>query len=326
MSLGKVFIGVLFSPNRSTEKLIRCIRSIENQKEKPFNFDVKVIVNTDDSSVTQEVKSVLIENTITEHEVVETEGNGTVGRGVNSVIDTFWERRHEGYTHVIKIDYDDLYYPYAFRQLGEIFDQYEIDHLNLCHLGDNLIRVPKDMGQIKSHLPVMEIVPGTALRSPFGYRLQDPEMYQMYAGHIYWDGVHCPGGEITLMESLKAIEVMRGNGYKCLEIPGIPEDYIYLLQTICEHQKGNLIFANTDCNEIYCYDMTGEQSATRGEGEVNTLDVSRWNPEVRDMIKDPEFESLRGVRRIDLPLASLPHTMCDEVAKKEFLLENLIGE
>ncbi len=72
--------------------------------------------------------------------------------------------------------------------------------------------------------------------------------------------------------------------------------------------------------------MTGEQSATRGEGEVNTLDVSRWNPEVRDMIKDPEFESLRDVRRIDLPLASLPHTMCDEVAKKEFLLENLIGE
>jgi len=60
MPLGKVFIGVLFSPNRSMEKLIRCIRSIENQKEKPFDFDVKIIVNTDDSSVTQEVNSVLI--------------------------------------------------------------------------------------------------------------------------------------------------------------------------------------------------------------------------------------------------------------------------
>ena len=320
----KVFIGVLFSPKRSIEKLIRCVRSIENQIEKPFDFDIKIIVNTNDSSVTREVEYTFKEQNIT-HEIIETISNGTVGRGVNSVFDIFLERKSEGYSHVIKIDYDDMYYPYAFKLLDSIFKDYQIDHLNLCHLGDNLIRVPHDLSQLQSPLPILEIFPGVALRSPFNYRLQDRQMYQIYAHHIYWNGEYCPGGEITLIESLKAIETMRELEYKCLEIPNIPEDYFYLLQVIIEHQKGNLIFANTDCNEIYCYDMTGAQSATRGE-DVNTLDVTKWKEEVQNMLIDPKFETLRNVRRIDLPLVSFPYTLCDEVKKKEFILENFIGE
>jgi len=321
----KVFVGILYTPHKSMAKLRRCIRSVERQTQKPFNFDLKIIVNAKKQSDVQPVKKKLRKAGF-DQEVIWTKGTGLAARGHNSVLETFLERKEENYTHLMKIDYDDFYYPFAFTLIDNLLKDREIDFLNLCHLGDNLIRVPEDIKAFESTqmLPVAEVVSGVGIRSPFHLRMDSPGLHPYYRQpYYYWDGRACPGGEITLIKSLRAVETMQSKGYTYLEIPNVSDDYTYMMYAILEHMRGNLNFANTDQNSIYCYDMTEIGSTTRG-GEF-TLDASRWPEEARKAIADPELRPLAGLARQNLPFVSIEEEIFDREMKIEFLKKNLIG-
>ena len=321
----KVFVGILYTPHKSMAKLRRCIRSVERQTQKPFNFDLKIIVNASKQSDVQPVKKKLRKAGF-DQEVIWTKGTGLAARGHNSVLETFLERKEENYTHLMKIDYDDFYYPFAFTLIDNLLKDREIDFLNLCHLGDNLIRVPEDIKAFESTqmLPVAEVVPGVGIRSPFDLRIDSSGLHPYYRQpYYYWNGRDCPGGEITLIKSLRAVETMQSKGYTYLEIPNVSDDYTYMMYAILEHMRGNLNFANTDQNSIYCYDMTEIGSTTRG-GEF-TLDASRWPEEARKAIADPELRPLAGLARQNLPFVSIEEEIFDREMKIEFLKKNLIG-
>ena len=322
----KVFVGILYTPHKSLAKLRRCIRSVENQAQKPFNFDLKIIVNASKQNDIRPIEKKLRKAGF-DQEVIWTKGTGLAARGHNSVLETFLDRKSEGYTHMMKIDYDDFYYPSAFSLLHSILEHNsELDFLNLCHLSDNLLPFHGDVEQLKLHqmLPVEEISPGAVLRSPFELRMDSPELHPYYKKpYYYWNGIDCPGGEITLIKSLRAVELMQSKGYAYLEIPKVSDDYTYMMYAILEHMRGNLNFANTDCNAIYCYDMTGETSTTR-DGEF-TLDTSRWPEAARKAIANPEFRPLHGVARHNLPFVSIEEEIFDRQMKIEFLRKNLIG-
>ena len=203
----------------------------------------------------------------------------------------------------------------------------EVDFLNLCHLGDNLIYYNGDIEEFAKTqtLPVIEILPGLALRSPFSLRIDSEETNTVYKRpYLYWDGIHCPGGEITLIKSRKAVELMSEKGYRYLELPNVSDDYTYMMYAILEHLRENIVFANTDCNEIYCYDMTGEVSTTRGGQNQFTLDATQWSEEAKAAISNPEFEPLRGIFRQNLPFVSIQEQICDEEIKKDFIKKNWI--
>jgi len=320
----KVFVGILYSPNKSLTKLRRCIRSVEGQTLKPFIFDVKVIVNSPNQSDEHQVRKKLRKAGFMHPEVIWTKGTGLAARGHNSVLETFLERKDEGYTHLMKIDYDDFYYPSAFELLHSIIDSRDIDFLNLCHLSDNLIRGDIEQLRNTQPLPIEEIVPGVVLRSPFELRMDSKGLHPYYREpYYYWNGKSCPGGEITLIKSLRAVELMQSKGYTYLEIPKVSDDYTYMMYAILEHMRGNLNFANTDCNSIYCYDMTGETSTTR-DGEF-TLDTSRWPEEAKKAIANPELRPLHGVARHQLPFVSIEEEIFDRQMKVEFVRNNLIG-
>jgi len=103
----------------------------------------------------------------------------------------------------------------------------------------------------------------------------------------------------------------------------VSDDYTYMMYAILEHMRGNLNFANTDQNSIYCYDMTEIGSTTRG-GEF-TLDASRWPEEARKAIANPELRPLAGVARQHLPFVSIEEEIFDREMKIAFLKKNLIG-
>ena len=172
-------------------------------------------------------------------------------------------------------------------------------------------------------LPIERISPKVILRSPFDLRMDSSGLHPYYREpYYYWNGQSCPGGEITLIKSLKAVELMQSKGYTYLEIPKVSDDYTYMMYAILEHMRGNLSFANTDCNAIYCYDMTGEVSTTR-DGEF-TLDASKWPEAARKAIADPELRPLHGVARQHLPFASIEEELFDRQMKIEFLKKNLL--
>jgi len=321
----KVFVGILYTPHKSMAKLRRCIRSVERQTQKPFNFDLKIIVNASKQSDAQLVKKKLRKAGF-DQEVIWTKGTGLAARGHNSVLETFLERKEENYTHLMKIDYDDFYYPFAFTLIDNLLKEREIDFLNLCHLGDNLIRVPEDIKAFESTqmLPVAEVVSGVGIRSPFDIRMDSPGLHPYFRQpYYYWNGKTCPGGEITIIKSLRAVEIMQSKGYTYLEIPNVSDDYTYMMYAILEHMRGNLNFANTDQNSIYCYDMTEIGSTTRDGGF--TLDASRWPEEARKAIADPELRPLAGVARQHLPFVSIEEEIFDREMKIDFLKKNLIG-
>jgi len=320
----KVFVGILYTPHKPMAKLRRCIRSVERQVQKPFNFDIKIIVNAKKRSDVQPVKKKLRKAGF-DQEVIWTKGTGLAARGHNSVLETFLERKDEGYTHIMKIDYDDFYYPMAFSLLHSILEHSDIDFLNLCHLSDNLLRFDGDAEQLSytQLLPIERISPEIVLRSPFELRMDSPGLHPYYREpYYYWNGKSCPGGEITLIKSLKAVELMQSKGYTYLEIPKVSDDYTYMMYAILEHMRGNINFANTDCNAIYCYDMTGETSTTR-DGEF-TLDTTKWPEAARRAIADPELRPLYGVARQQLPFASIEEEIFERQMKIDFLKKNLL--
>lgn len=90
--------------------LRRAYASVVNQRS--FAAAVVIIVNTLDASYVS-----LVRNEFPSSNVVETESNGSPGKGHNSCIDYFVKHRDADYMFLL--DGDDLYYPCAFEQMDK---------------------------------------------------------------------------------------------------------------------------------------------------------------------------------------------------------------
>ena len=98
----RFLVGVLTT--RDADKAKRCLDSIDCK-----DVDVVVIVNTTDPFYLKKVEEACIGYT-----VIETSCNGTAGRGKNTVLDYFIQKR---YKYLLPIDGDDYYTEGAVKQL-----------------------------------------------------------------------------------------------------------------------------------------------------------------------------------------------------------------
>lgn len=100
--MAKFLVGVLTT--RDAEKAKRCIDSIGYK-----DVDIVVFVNSPDRDYLKKV-----EETCAGYTVIETECNGTPGKGKNTVLDYFIQNR---YDYLLPIDGDDFYTKGAVKQI-----------------------------------------------------------------------------------------------------------------------------------------------------------------------------------------------------------------
>ena len=117
---------VLILTSSEIDLLKRGIKSIKNQLPvKLFTYDLKIVVNTLNDKYYKEV----LEN-IKDIEIIKTESNGYPGKGHNSCLDVFKNRKE--YTHLTILDGDDMFYPSALQQFEKML--IKEPKLDLVHL------------------------------------------------------------------------------------------------------------------------------------------------------------------------------------------------
>jgi glycosyltransferase involved in cell wall biosynthesis len=134
----RILVSILTSYD--IELLKRAIESVKNQYKINIEYDTKIIVNTLKEGYYEQVKE-LYEN---EYEVIETESNGSPGKGHNSVLNLF--EKYTQYSHLITIDGDDLFYPCAFQQLVKAIDS-NVDILHLM-INDYVSFIKKEIRHV----------------------------------------------------------------------------------------------------------------------------------------------------------------------------------
>jgi len=112
--VSKFLVGVLTT--RDAEKAKRCIDSVDCD-----DVDIVVIVNSPDPEYLKKV-----EESCAGYTVIETECNGTPGRGKNSVLDYFIQQRYE---YLLPIDGDDYYNKGGIKQLVRYVRMIEPDSM-----------------------------------------------------------------------------------------------------------------------------------------------------------------------------------------------------
>ena len=100
--MAKFLVGILTT--RDAEKAKRCIDSVNSNK-----VDIVVIVNSPDPEYLKKV-----EESCAGYTIIQTECNGTPGKGKNSVLDYFIENN---YDYLLPIDGDDFYTKGAVNQI-----------------------------------------------------------------------------------------------------------------------------------------------------------------------------------------------------------------
>lgn len=100
--MSKFLVGILTT--RDAEKARRCVDSVDCK-----DVDIVVIVNSPDPHYLKKV-----EESCAGYTVIETPCNGTPGKGKNSVLDYFIQKR---YQYLLPIDGDDFYTKGAVKQI-----------------------------------------------------------------------------------------------------------------------------------------------------------------------------------------------------------------
>ena len=126
------FLSVILISSKF-ELLVRCVKSIINQK--PVSFEYKIIINVNtlnDKFYQQVIKEIPIIFNMEKYniEIIRTKSNGRPGKGHNSCLELFKERKE--YDYLTMIDGDDLYYPIAFQRFELFLKKYP--NMDLLHL------------------------------------------------------------------------------------------------------------------------------------------------------------------------------------------------
>jgi hypothetical protein len=117
----KILFALLSSYNIKCLKM--CYQSIKNQNKTNLNYSIIIVINTLNDNYFLDVK-----NTFKDCEIIRTESNGCPGKGKNSLINLYKERKE--FDYLIPLDGDDILYPCALNRL-EIYMQYNPDILML---------------------------------------------------------------------------------------------------------------------------------------------------------------------------------------------------
>lgn len=124
------FLSIILTSSKF-DLLVRCLKSVVNQRKVNFDYQIIVNVNTLNEEyyklVCEEIPKIFDMKNI---EIVRTSSNGRPGRGHNSCLQLFKERIE--YDYMTMIDGDDLYYPVAFQRFELFLKKYP--QLDLLHL------------------------------------------------------------------------------------------------------------------------------------------------------------------------------------------------
>ena len=120
-----ILITILTSFNEYI--LYETYNSIINQKNHNLTYDIIIVVNSLNNNYYNDV---IEEFTNIDVEIILTESNGKPGKGHNSCINLFKNRKQ--YNYMILIDGDDFLYPYALNQLNKCFEKKK--HLDILML------------------------------------------------------------------------------------------------------------------------------------------------------------------------------------------------
>jgi hypothetical protein len=300
----KFLVVPLCSDSKPLAEVSRCVESYTHQDCYPFDWDLKIVCNTNNAGYYE-----MIHEAFSEFEVLRTLSNGGNGMGHNSVLDLFKRiYKQNGYTHLIMIDADDIAYPCAFEAIDELLTVApDVDYMSNMQCSDS---VRYHRRPIQSHQQQLQLDRFTWLHSDFNLR-------RPVSPYLYWDGETCNGGEVTLFVSARAVEC----GLEHMEIPNIPDDFMHMLRAVKAHVEGKLLFCNTDTNDVYCYIKTNPNGTTNQPDF--TFDPKLWPPAERELLTGPTFECLRGFTRQQLPWVTIPQIMmADE--KTEFIRPRLL--
>jgi hypothetical protein len=340
----KALVCSLASHAISNERTIRSVRSILNQKECYFDFDIKVVTNSLKDEYHGEVVDAFKKVDLFDHpkiEIVKTESNGTNGRGHNSLVELFG--KNEKYSHLMYLDSDDFYYPTAFKAIAILAEKEPFDVLN-C-IGVIGVEDPKsprgyvDGGQGCDELnmfPNMER-DRVQLKENLWLWSSAHKRYKIFPW-IYWNGIQCPGGERTVCVSRAAAEQDIGwiEG-RTADGPLECDDYGHMINCLYNHVKGKIRFVNTDCNDIYIYDQTNltsiRQDRTAEDSHLHKAD--KFDPElgwpfdkegiVKKYIQDEKYHCLDKLTRENFPYVTIDSLMTIQ-DKVNYVLENYINE
>lgn len=138
----KVMVIILTSSQ--SHYAFRGYKSIKEQREHSFDYDIYINVNSLNKDYINEVRETFKNENVY---IVETESNGKPGKGHNSVFELF--KQHTEYDYMFCLDGDDTFYPCAFQQYEQLFEKRP--ELDLVHLmiNDNVTFEKKEHKNIK---------------------------------------------------------------------------------------------------------------------------------------------------------------------------------
>lgn len=340
----KALVCSLASHAISNERTIRSVRSILNQEEFPFDYDILVVTNSLKEEYHGEVVDAFKEAELFDHpkiKIVKTDSNGTNGRGHNSLIELFRERKE--YSHLLYLDSDDFYYPFAFKGISKLLEEEPFDILNCIGViglkDSNSPRGYVDGGQGCDELNMFpnKERDRVQLKENLWLWTSAHKRYDIFPW-LYWNGVQCPGGERTVCISRYAVEQnIEWIEGRTADGPLECDDYGHMINCLYNHVKGKVRFVNTDCNDIYIYDQTNltsiRQDRTTGDSHLHRAD--KFDPElgwpfdkegiVKRYIQDEKYNCLTGLTRENFPYVTIPSLMTIE-EKMKYILENHINE
>lgn len=125
----KNFLCIILTSSKF-DLLIRCIKSVIIQYPVSFKYTILVNVNTKNDSYYNKVINEIPKLFNEKIEIIRTESNGYPGKGHNSCIQLFKDRKE--YNYFTMIDGDDLYYPCAFQRFEKYLKKYP--NMDLLHM------------------------------------------------------------------------------------------------------------------------------------------------------------------------------------------------
>lgn len=112
---------------------LRAYNSVKNQRPVNFEYDIIINVNSLNKNYFSEIKETFKDISV---EIVETESNGRPGKGHNSCLQLFKERKD--YDYLIMLDGDDMFYPCAFQQFQQLLQKKPDTDVAHLMINDNI--------------------------------------------------------------------------------------------------------------------------------------------------------------------------------------------
>ncbi len=233
--------------------------------------DFVIVVNTTDDEYYKQVL-----NERFSLEVVRTDSNGYPSKGKNSCQDLMLER---GYDYLSQIDADDILYPTFLLSIEE--------HLKRLPTLDVLGIIPCDLiTKNENDCGYCFKINDELWGSVWGISITTMAEQRGAGRHsVLWEASGgCQSEDFHILLSRKACKI------RLDEDMLVAEDYLQSFKYLGEHQKGNLLYVQTNSSDMYLIDRTFEKSI---QSSCTSFDyTSELQKKVPDYV--PEWRSSFG--------------------------------